>query len=96
MRAFAPARRVPFVSAKGTKTMFARARSLRACSEAGSPGCLRLRTESRWLRNSLRSNSLRREADSVRKLCRAQRIRRNESLSVWITQELAAGKYLEL
>jgi len=37
-----PTRRVPFVSAKGTKTIFACARSLRACSEAGSPGCLRL------------------------------------------------------
>jgi len=45
MRGFVPARRVPFVSAKRTKTIFARARSLRPCSEAGSPGCLRLRIE---------------------------------------------------
>jgi len=33
MRGVAPARRVTFVSAKVTKTMFARARPLRSCSE---------------------------------------------------------------
>ena len=39
----------------------------------GPAGSLRLRTESRWLRNSLRSNSLRREVDSGLRLRRARR-----------------------
>ena len=47
-RGFVPARRDPFVLAKGPKTISARARPY---------GFLRHRTESRWLRNSLRSNS---------------------------------------
>jgi hypothetical protein len=56
---FAPARRGPFVSAKGPKTILACARPLRPCSEASSPGSLVHHPESRWLRNSLRSDSLR-------------------------------------
>jgi hypothetical protein len=59
MPGFAPARRVPFVSAKGTKTMSACARPY---------GCLVHRPESEWRGNSLRgarpplhSNSPRRE-----------------------------------
>jgi len=38
MRGFVPARRVTFVSAKVTKTIFACARPLRSCSEAGLRG----------------------------------------------------------
>jgi len=48
MRGFVPAPRGTFVSAKVPKTMFARARPF---------GFLRLRPESRWLGNSLRSNN---------------------------------------
>ena len=46
MWGFAPTRRDTFVSAKVSKTIPARARPLRSCSEAGSPGFLRLCPES--------------------------------------------------
>jgi len=90
MRGFAPRRRGPFVSAKGPKTILARARPLRSCSETGSPGSLRLRTESRWLRNSLRSNSLRREFDSVLQLRRVRR--REETQEANFVFKLMRGK----
>jgi len=45
MRGFVPARRVPFVSAKGTQTMFARARP---CGSLPPPSRIR------WFGNSLR------------------------------------------
>ncbi len=50
MPGFAPARRDPFVSAKGPKTIFVCARPC---------GYLHLRPEYRWLRNSLRSDNAR-------------------------------------
>jgi len=68
-------RRDLFVSAKGPKTIFARAQPLL--------GSLCPRPESRWLGNSLRSNSPRREVDSVRQLSRARR--REEFLSLPVT-----------
>ena len=50
-------------------------------------GELRLHPESRWLRNSLRSNSLRREADSGRRLRRARR----RGITLETNQLLAEG-----
>ena len=81
---FRPCRRGPFVSAKGPKTISARARPF---------GSLRLRTESRWLGNSLRSNSPRREADSVRSLRRARRQEDTQKILIlqtggWVGQNL--------
>jgi hypothetical protein len=58
MRAFAPARRVTFVSAKVTKTISARARK---------DGELIRRPESRWLGNSLRGEKLPLRSDSLRR-----------------------------
>ncbi len=55
---------------------------------AASSRSLRHRTESRWLGNSLRSNSPRREVDSVRRLCRA---RRREKMSLTLLPSLACA-----
>ena len=79
MRGFAPARRGTFVSAKVPQTI--------SSARARPYGSLRLHPESRWLRNSLRSNSLRREADSGRRLRRARR----RGITLETNQLLAEG-----
>jgi len=67
MRGFVPARRDPFVSAKGPKTIFACARPC---------GYLHLRPEYRWLRNSLRSDNARQSGRFGLRFRRTQRGKR--------------------
>ncbi len=57
------------------------------CPCAASSRSLRLRTESRWLRNSLRSNSARRKVDSGLRLSRARRNRPNEHSTFYLSND---------